>query len=279
MAFRIVRDLMVGAGPPPIEVHYNGEVGADSTTLRYPGSLVKVMDIDDVDNGVFFTFGGAATALENLAGILAEEQPTTGNYLPNDASFGMVTRKMYPIFPSSVIRGEYARNDAAGTTNLDTGATADAASTTLTAAATGTADYTIGGWVYFTNGANASYLHYITDDDGAGSVTLASATSGAVVAGDDFIVVNPSATRGVRFNATYTGLLSEIDSDSWVMCVQGIMTHITAPGMPLQPLSRDLHDGKMIPNARFFHDFVFTGTGDVASTVPALVWTRGIAAA
>ncbi|MHC4585989.1 MAG: hypothetical protein ACYS3N_15785 [Planctomycetota bacterium] len=276
---RIVRDLMVGSGPPPIEVHYNGTIDADSVTLRYKGSLVKVMDINDVDNGYFFTFGGSTTALENIAGILAEDQPITGNYLPNDTDYGITTRKMWPIFPSSVIRAEYARTDKAGTATLDTGATAAAGSTTFTAAATGTADYTIGGWLYFTNGANADYLHYIIDDDGSGAITLATATTGAVVATDDFIVVNPACTRGLDFNATYTGLLSEIDSDSWHLCVQGIMTHISAPGLPLQPLSRDVHDGRQIANARFYHDFVFTGGGDVAGSTPNLVWTRGIAAA
>ena len=276
---RIVRDLMVGQGPPAIEVHYNGDLTADSTTKRYKGSLVKMMDINDVDHGYFFTFGGLTTALENVAGILAEDQPTSGNYLPDDADYGMATRKMWPIFPSSVIRAEYGRTDAAGTATLDTGATADAASTALTAAATGTADYTIGGWLYFTNGANANYLHYITDDGGSGAVTLATATTGAVVATDDFIVVNPAGTRGLDFNATYTGLLSEIDSGSWHLCVQGIMTHISAPGVALQPLSRDKHDGLYIPNARFYHDFVFTGGGDMAGSTPNLIWTRGIAAA
>jgi len=61
--------------------------------------------------------------------------------------------------------------------------------------------------------------------------------------------------------------------------VQGIMTHISAPGIPLQRLDRDKHDGMYIPNAKFYHDFVFTGVGDVASAATNLVWTRGIAAA
>jgi len=276
----IVRDLLTGGQlPPPIEVHYNGTVDADSVTKRYKGSLVKVMDINDVDKGYFFTFGGETTALENIAGILAEDQPLTGNYLPNATTYGMAVRKMWPIFPSSVIRAEYGQKDAAGTACTDTGATGSAGSTTLTATTSGTADYTIGGWIYFLTGSNAGYLHYVTDDDGSGAITLATALVNAVVATDTFLFVCPSMTRGVDFDATYTGLKSEIDSDAWHLCVQGIMTHIKATGVALTRLARDKHDGQKIANAKFYHDFVFTGGGDVAGSTPNLIWTRGIAAA
>lgn len=276
---QVVKDLIGGNKPEPILIHYNGDLAVDSVTRRYGGSFVKLMDIDDVDHGWFFTFGGLATALENTVGILAEDQPTSGNYLPDDADYGMATRLMYPIFPSTIIRAEYGRYDAAGTDNTDTGATGTAGSTTLTAAATGTADYIIGGWVYFVTGSNAGYLHYVTDDDGSGAVTLATALVNDVVATDTFLFVWPSSTNHVRWNATYTGLMSEIDSSACVKNIQGWMHWIQSPGVPLQPLSRDLHDGQKIADARFFHDFTFTGATDAASTLISLVTIRGQAAA
>ena len=41
---QVVRDLAGGSKPSPIEVFYNGEDDADATTLRYKGSLCKLMD-------------------------------------------------------------------------------------------------------------------------------------------------------------------------------------------------------------------------------------------
>lgn len=276
----IVRDLLTGGQcPPPIEIHYNGDLAADSTTKRYAGSLVKIVDINDVDHGIFYTFGGLSTALENIAGILAEEQGTSGNYLPDDDDYGMQVRKMYPLFPSSVIRAEYGQTDAAGTDSTDTGASGSAGSTTFTAGSGGTADYLIGGWIYMVDGSNAGYLHYVKNDDGSGAITLTTALVNAVSSGDKFLFINPAPARGVDFNATYTGLKSEIDSDNWHMTIQGIMTYIKAPGVALQRLDRDKHDGLKIDNARFYHDFVFTGVGDVADGGPNLVWTRNLAAA
>lgn len=274
-----VKDLIGGNKPEPILIHYNGTLAADSVTLRYAGSFVKLMDIDDVDHGWFFTWAGLATAMENVVGILAEDQPITGNYLPDATSLGMGTKLMYPIFPSTVIRGEYARADKAGTANTDTGATAVAGATTFTAAATGTADYIIGGWIYMVTGAAAGELHYVTDDDGSGAVTVATAFTNAVAATDTFLFIWPSCTNHVRWDATYSNLMSEIDSSACVKAVQGFMHYIQAPGVPLQPLSRDLHDGLVITDARFFHDFVYTGATDAASGLTSLVTIRGQAAA
>jgi hypothetical protein len=274
-----VKDLIGGNKPEPILIHYNGDLAVSSVTKRYAGSFVKLMDIDDADNGWFFTFGGLATALENTVGILAEDQPITGNYLPNNATLGMGTKLMYPIFPSTVIRAEYARADKAGTANTDTGATCAAGSAAFTAAATGTADYTIGGWIYMVTGAAAGELHYVLDDDGAGAVTLATAMTNAVVAADTFLFIWPSCTNHVRWDGTYSGLMSEIDSSACVKNIQGFMHYITSPGVPLQPLSRDLHDGLVVTDARFFHDFVYTGATDAASGLTSLVTIRGQAAA
>ena len=88
---RVVRDLIGGSRPPTIDIHYNGDVDIDSTTKRYKGSLCKFMDFTgDVDHGTnFVTWAGDATASENIAGVLEEEQPVTGNYLPDDASYAM----------------------------------------------------------------------------------------------------------------------------------------------------------------------------------------------
>lgn len=280
MGLQIVRDLLAGGnGPPALDLFYNGTVDAESVTKRYKGSWVKLMDIDDVDHGWWFTWGGGATALENTFGILGEDQPATGNYWADSTTYGMVTRKIYPVFPTTVIRGEYGQYDDAGTDNTDTGATATAASTTFTAAATGTADYIIGGWIYMVDGSAAGELHYVTDDDGSGAVTVATAFKSAVAATDKFLFIWPAATNHVRWNATYSGLMSEIDSTACTKHIQGLMHYIQAPGIPLQPLMRDKHDGLVISNARFYHDFLFTGVTDLASGSVGLVTIHGQAAA
>jgi len=274
----VVKDLIGGNKPEAIDIHYNGTVDAASVTLRYKGSWVKLMDIDDVDNGWFFTFGGGATAMENTVGILAENQPITGNELPNTLTNGMTIRKMYPVFPSTVLRMEYARTDAAGADNTDTGATATLGATTFTAAATGTADYNIGGWIYMVTGAAAGELHYVADDDGSGAITT-TAWANAVVAADTFLFIRPPCTNHVRWNATYTGSISEIDDSACVKHIQGLMTYIKAPGIPLSPLRYGTHDALVIANARFYHDFTFMGVTDLASTVVGLGWIHGQAAA
>ena len=274
----IVKDLIGGNKPEPILIHYNGTLDADSVTKRYAGSFVKQMDLNDIDNGLFFTFGGLASAMENTVGILAEDQPITGNYLPNATALGMTTRLMYPIFPSTVLRGEYSRTDKAGAANTDTGAIATAAATKFTAAATGTADRTIGGWIYMVTGAAAGELHYVTDDDGSGVITT-SAWANAVVATDTFLFIWPACSNYILYDATYSGLKSEIDDSACVKHIQGIMTYIQAPGIPLQPLARDLHDALVVANARFFHDFVWCGLGDLGASGVALNWVRNQTAA
>lgn len=249
----IVRDLLGGGRPSPINLPYNGDVAADSTTKRYKGSLVKMMDFDDVDHGVFLTFAGLATAGENLFGILEEEQGTSGNYLLDDATYGYKTRKISPLFPSTLIRAEYSQKDAAGTSNLDTSGTASAASATFTVTIT-TADYMIGGWIYFTNGSNANYLHYISNNTTL-AATFSTAVTGAVGATDDFVVILPPMTRLMDFDATYTGLKSEIDDGSRTDKVLGLMHHIEDVGIPFQRLDRNKHDGLKLTNPRFYHDF------------------------
>jgi hypothetical protein len=255
---RVVRDLIGGGRPMPIEMFYNGDLAVDSVTRRYKGSVVKLMDFDDVDNGGFATFGLLATAMENVVGILEEDHPITGNYLPNDAALGMTTRKITPCFPSTVVMAEYAQTGPDGTDLTDTAATCAAASATFTID-TDTADEWIGGWVYMTNGAAAGELHYITDSAANTSATFATAMTNEVVAADNFLAIGKANCREVLFDAaTATSLQSEIAYDLHVHRVVGIMHYISAPGIPLQRLDRDKHDGLVIANARFYHTFTLS---------------------
>jgi hypothetical protein len=266
---KVVRDLIGGVKPSPIELPYNGDLAVDSVTKRYKGSLVKRMDFDDIDHGgAYHTFAGLTTEMENFSGILEEEQGITGNYLPDDASYGMQIRKVSPCFPSTIIRAEYGQADAAGTATYDTTATCAAAAAAFTVTIA-TADTMIGGWVYMLNGAAAGELHYITNNSTT-VATTATVFANAVVATDDFLVIDAANAHYLDFDATFTGLKSEISDDAKLNNVNGIMTYISAPGIPFQRLDRNKHDGLVIANARFYHDF----------TVPvANAWVAGIAIA
>lgn len=261
---RVVRDLLGGTKPPSIDHAYNAALAADGGTLRYKGSLVAQTLYNDVDNGRFWTFGlsaGATSAMVNFVGLLEEEVPAaSGNgYLPNTSSdVEMIRRRITPCFPSTVIEAEYARSDAAGTNNLETNMTGSAAGTALTLGnGTDTDDYNIGQWVYFTNGANAGYLHYVEDsDDSSESLTLPTALVNAVVAADDQIIVNARTTINCLFDATGTGIMSNADSGDMAHTITGMEHFISAPGIPKQPLNRDKHDGQNVgTNARFYHTF------------------------
>ena len=254
----VVRDLSGGPKPAPMDLFYNGSLAVDSVTKRYKGSLVKMMDYDDVDHGQFLTFGGLTTACENIVGILEEDQPITGNYLPDDASYGMTKRKITPLLQSSIVRAEYVQQDAAGTATLDTGATASASSSDFTISIT-TADTLIGGWIYMTNGSAANYLNYVKDN-GTTKAVFATATAAAVASGDDFIVIRPPFEDSFLFDDTFTGLQSEIDDGALThACISGLQTWIKDDGIPMQILDRNKHDGLKLSNPKFYHDFIFTG--------------------
>lgn len=268
---KVVRDLIGGGKPMPIEMFYNGELAADSTTKRYKGSVAKLMDFDDNDHGGFATYGLLATAMENVVGLLEEEQSTSGNYLPDDAAYGMQVKKISPCFPSTVVRAEYAQSGPDGTSLVDTGATASAAGSTFTLDCGADEDEWIGGWVYIIDGAAAGELHYLTGGSDDTSVTFATAATNAVVSGDTFLVIGKANCREVLFDsATATCLTSELDYDLHVHRVTGIMHYIEAPGIPLQRLDRDKHDGLVISNARFYHDFTLSALN---------AWANGYAAA
>ena len=269
MAFRAWRDLLGGGRPSPILLPYNGSLDVDNATVRYKGSLVKRMDFDNVDHGGFATFAGLTTAMENFMGILEEKDDGTGNYLPDNTSYGVRLRKVTPCFPSTIILGEYARADAAGTATTDTAATCSAASATFTIDSD-TADEWIGGWIYMLTGASAGRLHYIKDSTANTSVTFATAMTKAVVSADTFLTINQPMVRELLFNDTFTGIKSEIAYDLNVHRVVGLNHYIEDVGIPFQPLDRDKHDAITLKNPRFYHAF----------TVVALsAWADGYAAA
>jgi len=269
---QIVRDLFHGMAPIPIEVVFNPDTDADGSNTGYKGQLVKITDYDDIDHGTWVTLATEATALENLCGILAEDISSGGScYMLDSSSGDFVRKKIFPILPTTVIRAEYGRKDAAGTATTDTGIYTSSAGTTLTNPSMTAADDFIGGWIYWLTGNNANYLHYVSDNGSSTSSTLATATANAGASGDTCLVVAPPLTRALDFDATYTGLKSEIVAGSRSETVQGIDYYIEAPGVNFQKLTRDL-DGMYIPNARFFHDFVIPGAAAGANA-----WAHGVA--
>ncbi len=265
---RAVKDLVYGSAPAVIDVLYNGDLATDSTTKRYKGSLVKLMDYDDIDHGTFFTFAGLTTGLENLAGILEEEQGTSDNYLPDDATYGVRYKKMTAVLPSTIIEAEYSQADAAGTANTASGVTGSASGTSITATIT-TADTLIGGWLYFLTGSCAGYLYYITDN-GTTTITV-SALAAAVASGDTFLVIQPPNCRKVDFDATYSGIKSQFDDNSNADPIVGLNTLIQSPGIGKTKLDREKHNGLKIANARFFHEFCLSGNSTYNN-----VWVAGI---
>lgn len=264
---RVVKDLISGnVAPVPIDIWYNGTMDTDSVTKRYAGSLCKLTDWDST-HGAYVTFAGNTTAMENVCGILEEEQPTSGNYLPDTTTYSVTSRKMTPIFPSSVIEAEYSQTDAAGTTNLLTNVTGTAAAASIACSPT-TADYLIGGWVYCTNGACEGFLTYILDNT-TGAITTDDVLPGAIVAADDLVIVQPPLWHYFDFDATYTGLYSLVTTGA--NRVQGLSTWISAPGIPKQKLDRVKHSGLIIKGARFYHQFIIPNN----ATYPNL-WIGGM---
>ena len=273
---KVIKDLIGGGKPNALDAFYNGAIAANGGTLRYKGSLVNTTLYNDIDYGMFWSFGlsaGATTAMANFVGILEEEVlAATGNgYAPNNTSDkNMIRRRITPCFPSTIIQAEYVRADDASVANYDTGATLAAASKNFTVASTDTDDANIGQWIYFYTGANAGYLHYVEDsDDSDEYLVFAQAGVNAVVAGDYFLAIQNAQCNYCLFNATGTGLKSEVDSGNWVHAITGLNNFISAPGIPFQFLDRDKHDGINVGvNARFYHQF----------TIPlSNLWTNGMA--
>ena len=271
---KVIYDLIAGGAPPPVDLLYNGDLAVDSVTKRYKGSLVKMMDFDDVDHGKFLTFAGLATAMENVVGILEEEQGITGNYLMDDGTYSVAYRKITPIFPSSVIEAEYAQKDAAATANTDTSATGTAGSADLTI--TVSDNEPIGAWVYFLTGANAGFLHYITDTTSTTSASLSPVLNFAVVAADTFLVISNPMTNYVLFDATYTGLKSEIAVAARPSPVNGLSTWIEAPGIGKTKLDFAKHKGLKVTGAKFYHQFTMAGSTNTSVATGNNLWVAGL---
>ena len=252
---RVIRDLISGnVTPVPFDVQYNGTMDVDSVTKRYKGSLCKVCDWDST-HGLYVSWAGVTTAMENFCGILEEEQPTSDNYLPDATTYGVRYRKMTPIFPSSVIEAEYSRYDAAGTANyVASGVTGTAGSATLTVTIT-TADYLIGGYVYFLTGACAGFLSHILDNSTT-TATIDDVLPAAVLTTDTMLLVCPSFAHFVAFDATYSGFKSVWADNARTDVISGISTWIDAPGIAKTKLDREVHSGLIIDGARFYHQFV-----------------------
>jgi len=113
-------------------------------------------------------------------------------------------------------------------------------------------------------------LHYILDTTADTSATFSTVMAKAVVSADTFLVINKANTGWCLMNDTYSGFKSEIAVDLHVHRVVGIMNYISAPGVNFQRLQRSKHDGVIIPNARFYHEFTFGALN---------IWSSGIAAA
>jgi len=261
----IVRDLAGGGKPAPLNMFYSSDTDADGGSIRYKGSLAKMADWNTA-TGIMATYAGETTAMEGIIGLLGESvTAATESYMLNDAAYGATTKKIYPLLPSSVVRGEYSQNDPAGTTNLDTNMTGT--TTTVTCGdALGVDNLLIGGWLYPTNGDCANQLHYITDSANSGETfTLATSLANSLVATDDSILVMPPHTYWLALDAVKTNLLSEAVVSARTLPVLGLGTFISAPGIPYQRLDRDKHDGLIIANARFYHEFIIGGSATLGN--------------
>lgn len=251
---------LAGAEPIIKDLIFNEELDADGDTAVYDGAFVKLMDYDDVDHGRFVTLMDNATINENQIGIICESVAASGDtYLPDAAAAtGTYQRKKILMNPLAVYLLEYVQKDRAGTDNTDTGFVIAAAGTASTTSPTATtADTMNGGWVYFVDGANAGYLHYILDSAAAtsnGIAVLRTAVSNAVAATDKVLIVNYAFDYAFDLNATYTDIKSEFTFGSRDNRLKGIDHWISAPGVPFQKLHASKHDGLKIDGARFFHE-------------------------
>lgn len=249
-----------GAEPIIKDLFFNESLTAVGDTKVYDGAFVKLMDYDDVDHGRHITLGNNVTIVENQIGIICEEVAASGDtyLLETAAATGTAQRKKILVNPLAVYLVEYARKDRAGTATTDTGFAFSAAGTASTTSPDpGAGDEDIGGWIYFLDGANAGYLHYILDTaDSAttGVTTLRTAIVNAVVSADTELCIQPPFATNFDLNATYTDLISEFRYDQRDNRLKGLDYWIKAPGIPMQKLNASKHDGLKVDGARFFHE-------------------------
>ncbi len=251
---------LAGASPIVKDLVFNESLTAVGDTKVYDGAFVKLMDYDDIDHGRHITQMDKATITENQIGIICEEVAASGDtyLLETAAATGTFQRKKILVNPLAVYLVEYARKDRAGTATYDTGFAFSAAGTVSTTSPDANAnDSAIGGWIYFLDGANAGYLHYIldsADSSTTGVSVLRTAVVNAVVAADTELIINPPFDYAFDLNATSTDFISE-----WILGtrddrLKGIDYWISAPGLPFQKLNPSKHDALKIDGARFYHE-------------------------
>jgi len=251
---------LCGSEPVIKDLIFNEELAADGDTKVYDGAFVKLTDFDDIDHGRFICLADNATIGENVVGIICEEVAASGDtYLPDTAAAtGTFARKKILVNPHAVYCLEYVQSDRAGTDNTDTGLVIAAAGTASTTSPNpGTADSLNGGWIYFVDGSNAGYLHYILDSAAAtsnGIATLRTAVTNAVAVTDKVLIIEPAFDYSFDLNATYTDIKSEAILATRDNRFKGIDFWMKAPGFPMQKLDPTKHDGIKIDKARFFHE-------------------------
>ena len=79
-------------------------------------------------------------------------------------------------------------------------------------------------------------------------------------------------TNLLLFDATYTGLKSEIASSARTATVVGLSTWIEAPGIGKTKLDFAKHKGLKVTGAKFYHQFTMPGSA-AANTI---LWTHGL---
>ena len=250
---------MAGAEPLVKDLIFNNDLALVGDALVYDGSFVKLMDWDDLDHGRHIC-SIDTTISENQIGIICEQVAASGDtyLLETAAATGTFQRKKILVNPFAVYLVEYTRTDRAGTACTDTGFAFSAAGTASTTSPdNGSNDDQIGSWIYFVNGSNEGYLHYILDSatsTTAGVVTLRTAIVNAVAATDTVLLVEAPFAYEFDLSATLDSFRSE-----WVQATKtdrfkGIDYWLKAPGVPFQKLHPSKHDGLKIAGARFYHE-------------------------
>ncbi len=260
------RDL-AGSDPLIMDLPFNYAKAADGDTIAYEGAFVKLMQVDDIANGIHVGLE-TTTVNENFVGILMEGVAASGaTFLLNTASVtGTWTRKKVLVNPHATYLVEYTKTDVAGSNTTDDGFVAAAAGTlTTTCPAIGTADVLIGGWLYFIDGSNASYLHNILDNSTTQVTVFRTAMRNAVAVGDTALVIMPPMRWWFDLSATFTSFKSEAIIGTATNKFQGIDYWFKSPGWPFQKLNPLNHDGLQITNARFFHEVTHSGEATTGS--------------
>lgn len=250
---------LAGAEPLVKDLIFNNDLALVGDAKVYDGSFVKLMDWDDLDHGRHIC-SIDSTISENQVGIICEEVAASGDtyLLETAAATGTFQRKKILVNPFAVYLVEYVRKDRAAVACTDTGFAFSAGGTVSTTSPdNGSDDDQIGSWIYFLDGANAGYLHYILDaatSTTAGVAVLRTAVVNAVVLADTVLLPEAPFEYHFDLSATLDSFRSE-----WVQSVQtdrfkGLDYWISSPGIPFQKLHPSKHDGLKIDGARLYHE-------------------------